>query len=423
MSTAFDDVRRHVAAGDIPSAVRTLRPLADTAELADLVAEVGPLAEAVGFRELAKAAEKAARKPGDPRRLYAFGYLCIEHGIAFAAVPALREALRLTPGPAGRRPLSELVAALEAEDRHGEATQELLRHEALLEPWPGQYLVACNALLSGDLATARERAARLPAPDDDAWTWAHARLRRMLDRAEAAARTSPLDATDLRGWQFVLTGTLLGSLSPYGFQVMRGRYAYLSDSYEACRRSLDRLAVALDAAGHRPDAVSALPGRSDRILALAAAEILALDLVPYAPQRPDTLVVAYDLGDHDPEVQDGLRDRAPGQVLYEHATRWTETDTVPADFSGLHRQVGAEPWGARLTAHGPGEPDTRPEEAIARDIVAAGAHPADPGDGSAPADADTDAAFRAFATAVAPLWRTGPRAPIRSSGPVRSNSF
>ncbi|WP_167746164.1 hypothetical protein [Streptomyces wuyuanensis] len=36
MSTAFDDIRRHIAACDIPSAVRSLRPLADTAGLEDL---------------------------------------------------------------------------------------------------------------------------------------------------------------------------------------------------------------------------------------------------------------------------------------------------------------------------------------------------------------------------------------------------
>ncbi|MFI8504476.1 hypothetical protein ACIGFK_39135 [Streptomyces sp. NPDC085524] len=422
MSNTFDDVRRHLASGDIPSAVRALRPLADTAAPGELAAEVGPLAEAVGFDDLAEAAKKAARKPGDPQGLFDFGYLCIEHGIAFAAVPALREVLRLAPGSA-RRVLSELVAALEAEDRHAEATQELLRHEALLEPWPGQYLVAYNALLAGDVATARAKAAGLPAPDDDTWSWAYGRLSRMLERARAAAQVAPLDAADLRGWQFALTGTLLGTLSPHGFEVMTGRYAYLSDSYQACRRGLDRLSAALEAAGHRPDAVSALPGRSDGILALAAAEILGLEKVPYDPDRPGTLLVAYDLSAHDEDVQAGLRDRAPGQVLYEHASRWTEPGTVPADFSCLQRQLGSEPWGEQLRVDGRGEADARPAEAIARDIVTADGAETDPGDGSAPAGADTDAAFRAFAAAVAPLWLTGPRSALRSTGPVRSNRF
>ncbi|MEW2416545.1 hypothetical protein AB0953_22860 [Streptomyces sp. NPDC046866] len=418
MTNSFDDVRRLLGTGDIPAAVRALRPLTDTAPLRDLAAEVRALAEAVGFDDLARAAKKASRKPGDARCLHDFGYLCVERGIAFLAVPALREALRLSPG--ARPVLDELVAAFEAEDRHAEAAEVLLRHEAALEPWPGGYLLAYNCLLAGDLASARARTARLPEPADTTWSWAHERLRAMVGRAEAASRTTPLDRTDLRGWQFALTGTVLGTLSPYGFEVMTGRYAYLSDTYEACRRGLDRLATALDCAGHRPTAVSALPGRSDRILALAAADLLDLPQVPYAPDRPGTLVVAYDLGDHEPELLAGLRERAPGQVLYEHANTWTEPAAVPADFSTLQRQFGAEPWGEQLGAEGRGPADGRPEAEIARDIVTADPS-ADPGDGEGPAD--EDAAFRDFVTAVAPLWLTGPRTPLSSKGPVPSNHF
>ncbi|MEU3778328.1 hypothetical protein AB0F11_35020 [Streptomyces sp. NPDC032472] len=419
MTNSFDDVRSRLRAGDIPGAVRSLRPLADTAPLRDLTDEVRALAEAVGFDDLARAAKKASRKPGDAQRLYDFGYLCIERGLAFPAIPALREALRLSPG--ARPVLSELVAAFEAEDRHAEAAAVLLRHEAVLEPWPGGYLLAYNSLLAGDLATGRDRTARLPEPADSTWAWAHERLRGMVSRAEAASRTAPLDRTDLRGWQFALTGTLLGTLSPYGFEVMTGRYAYFGDSYGACRRGLDRLATALDIAGHRPTAVSALPGRSDRILALAAADLLGLPLEPYAPGRPGTLVVAYDLSDHDPEVLAELRDRAPGQVLYEHASRWTEPAAVPADFSTLQRQVGSEPWGEQLGAEGRGPADSRPEAEIARDIVTADPS-ADPGDGEGPVDGE--AAFRDFVTAIAPLWLTsGSRAPINSTGPVQSNRF
>ncbi|MER5933587.1 hypothetical protein [Streptomyces sp. NPDC002054] len=412
MTHAFEDVRRHVRAGDIPSAVRALRPVAETVPVGELAAEVRDLAEAVGFGDLAKAAKKAARKPGEPRRLHEFGYLCVERGLGFAAVPALREALRLAPG--ARPLLSELVAALESDDRHAEATRELLRHESLLEPWPGQYLLAYNALLAGDLATARDRAARLPDPVDGTWTWAHGRLGRMLARAEAVAAVAPLDATDLRGWQFALTGTVLGSLSPHGFEVMTGRYAYLSDSYELCRLGLDRLGTALEAAGRRPAAVSALPGRSDRILARAAAELLGLEPVPYEPGRPDTLVVAYDLNAHDRDLLPALRERAPGQVLYEHATSWTEGAALPADFSTLQRQLGPEPWGEQLGMDGPGPADDRPEEEIARDIVAAAPEPEAAGD---------EEAFRAFAAAVAPLWLAHPRDPLSSTGPVHSSRF
>ncbi|MBO7941494.1 hypothetical protein JTP77_037185, partial [Streptomyces sp. S9] len=83
-----------------------------------------------------------------------------------------------------------------------------------------------------------------------------------------------LDGTDLRGWQFVLGGTILGTLSPYGFDAgMAGRYAWLQDSPEQCLRGLLRLKAVLEAAGTRPASVSLLPDRGSRILGLAAAEV------------------------------------------------------------------------------------------------------------------------------------------------------
>jgi hypothetical protein len=422
MTNAFDDVRRLTAAGDIPAAVRALRPLADGEPLPALAEQVRALAAAAGYDDLAGAAAEAARRPAGPRPLYDFGRLCTERGIAFLAVPALREALRLAPE--ARPVLYTLATALEADDRHAEAAEVLLGRESMLEPWPGRYLLAFNTLLAGDVTAALDRIARLPEPSDTGWAWAHDRLRRMAGRAEAVARVSPLDGGDLRGWQFALTGTLLGTLSPYGFGVMAGRYGYLGDSHAGCRRGLDRLAAALGAAGVRPAAVSALPGRSDRILALAAADILGVPPEPYAPGRTDTVVVAYDLAAHGEEVLGGLRERVPGQVLYEHAGSWTQPGAVPADFTALQRQFGTEPWGAQLGPDGRGPADDRPEEDIARDVVAADPSD-DPSASAAEADSpdDGDPAFARFTKAAASLWLTGPRLPAGFTGPVRSARF
>jgi hypothetical protein len=146
----------------------------------------------------------------------------VERGLAFLAVPALREALRQLPGKPGV--LRELVTAYEREGRHREAVEVLLAHESGLAPWPDRYLLVFNALMSGDLALARDRHAGLPDPEDPVWLPAQARQRLMLARAGAAAAVSPLDGTDLRGWQYVIGGTVLGTLSPYGFSAgMTGR--------------------------------------------------------------------------------------------------------------------------------------------------------------------------------------------------------
>ncbi|MGW7434475.1 hypothetical protein [Streptomyces sp. NPDC054849] len=191
---------------------------------------------------------------------------------------------------------------------------------------------------------------------------------------------------------------------------MTGRYAYLGDSHEQCRHGLARLALALEAAGRRPATVSLLPGRSDRILGLAAARVLGLPAVPYEPTRTDTLVVSYDLNAADQDLVRTLHARAEGQILSEHATCWTDPPAVSADFSALLCQYVSPPW----------KDDDRPEEEIARDIAAADSLP-DGGDGATPPDPDE--AFRAFAAGVGPGWLTAPRDRVASPGPVPSSRF
>lgn len=191
---------------------------------------------------------------------------------------------------------------------------------------------------------------------------------------------------------------------------MTGRYAYLGDSPEQCRRGLARLALALEAAGRSPATVSLLPGRSDRILGLAAARVLGLPAVPYEPNRADTLVVSYDLNAADRELVRTLRERADGQILHEHATCWTDPPAVSADFSALLCQYVAPPW----------QDDDRPEAEIADEIAAADPGP-DEGDGATPADPDE--AFRAFVTAVRRDWLSAPRDRVASPGPVPGSRF
>jgi hypothetical protein len=61
----------------------------------------------------------------------------------------------------------------------------------------------------------------------------------MLARAGIAHAVTSLDRQDLRGWHYVLTGGILASLSPYGFDDgMTGRWAYLSDSVSRCAAAL-----------------------------------------------------------------------------------------------------------------------------------------------------------------------------------------
>ncbi|MFD0665266.1 tetratricopeptide repeat protein [Thermocatellispora tengchongensis] len=321
-----DDLRkaRELAeAGDVGGLMRHLRFTAVRLAIGDTAPLVGRAAELMGFTDLVEAAAGVAERPGHPQALYAYGYACIERGVAFLAIPALRAALAGEPGSLGI--LRELVAGLEDEHRHGEAVAVLAEHEADLPPWPDRYLLAYNALMAGDLDRAAAESAGLPVPDDERWLPARDRLARMVERARAAQAVGPLDDRDLRGWHFALSGGVLATLSPYGFdQGMTGRYAYLSDDFGACLRGLLRLRTILEAAGRSPRAVALLPGRGDHALGLAAAQVLGLPGEPFAPGRTDTVVVAYDLNEADGDVLEALFERLPGQVLYEHATCWTD---------------------------------------------------------------------------------------------------
>ncbi|MEU6600044.1 hypothetical protein [Streptomyces flaveolus] len=416
-------------AGDVPGALRQVRAAGEDQPLGEVALVVGRAAGSAGFDDLADASAALAAAPDDPRALYDFGYACVERGVSDLAIPALRAALGLSGG--ALPVLRELVSAYEDGGRHREAVAELARHEDRFAHWPDRYLLVYNAVMAGDLEVARRHHALLPDPEDERWRPARERLDRMLARAADAERAGRLDTADLRGWQYVLGGTVLGTLSPWGYDSgMNGRYALLQDTPDQCLRGLLRLRDLLAATGARPRSVSLLPDRDSRILGLAAAEVLGLPAEPFAPGRADTVVVAYDLDglaahDGGPELIGELFERAPGQVLHAQACCWTDPPAVTPDSAALLHQSVMAPWGEglRLGADGGverGPADDRPEAEIAAGITAADPTP-DPGDGDGPADGDTE--FAAFATAVRGTWLRGERARVRSAGPVPGSRF
>ncbi|MEE6258846.1 hypothetical protein [Plantactinospora sonchi] len=425
MNDALNEAGELVEAGDAAAAVRRLRSMGDEVALDDLAPVVERLARLAGLDDLARASARLAAAPDRPQTLYDFGYACVEHDLPFLAVPALTEAVRRAPE--ADAVLAELVVALEEEQRHADAVTALERRGDSLPAWPHRYLLVYNALMAGDLARAGRHLDRLPAPEDGDWRPAHERVTRMVARAAVLDGGEALDRRDLRGWHFVLTGGVLSTLSPYGFDAgMTGRYAYQQDDYDLCRLGLDRLRVILAAAGRRPRSVSLLPDRSSRILGLAAAELLGVPVGPIGAERRDTLVVAYDLSAvEDRDLLVALRDRAPGEVLFEHGTCWTSPPAVSADVSTLLAQFLVPPWGERLrrqpdgsVGRAPG--DDRPVEELAAEIVRAQGR-ADAGDGATPPDPDE--ALARFVATVANRWPTGPRDRVRSSGPVPSSRF
>jgi hypothetical protein len=427
-----------LASGDIPGLLRHLRAHGEALPLGEVAQLVARAARLADFDDLARAAAAVAEGgdgsgPGDVRALYDFGYACIERGIGHLAVRPLARALELAPDAAPV--LSELVAALEQDGQHARAVAVLEEHEPVMQ-WPHRFQYVYNALMAGRADKAAEGFRRLPEPEDAAWAPAREKVRRMLARAGIARAVTSLDRQDLRGWHYVLTGGVLASLSPYGFdEGMTGRWAYASDTVAGCAAALQRLRLVLDAARAAPESVALLPDRSSRILGAAAAAMLGLPVTGFDPDEPGahSLVVAYDLTATDPAAVAALRVRAPGQVLFERATCWTDPPSVTADVSGLLGQTVVPPWAAQLRGLedgtvGQGPADDRPVEAVAEGIVYA---PPGQGEGDGNTPPDPDEGLRRFVEVVTAAgarerdggWLGGIREYVPDAGPVPSGRF
>jgi hypothetical protein len=110
-----DEVRELLARGDVSGANRHLREHAEGTPLPEVAAVGAEAAALTGFDDLRVAAGASAVHEG-AQELFAYGCACIERGVGFLAVPALERVVTLVP--ADDRPLMELVAALQQEERY-----------------------------------------------------------------------------------------------------------------------------------------------------------------------------------------------------------------------------------------------------------------------------------------------------------------
>jgi len=210
----------------------------------------------------------------------------------------------------------------------------------------------------------------------------------------------------LRGWQYVLTGTLLAHQSPYGFdEPMHGRYAWLQDSVARIKTGLERVAPLARAIA--APCVYALPGRASEIVAGALATLLDVPLAPWpAIGIPDGVIVAYDLAEIPGDALSRLSQRKEGQLFYAHASPWTRDCPVAPDVTTLLYESIVEPW----------EPDGGAPEALAADIIGS------PGLDAEDLTCDEPERWQLL---VATAWPAlpGQRARFWAGGPVSSNRF
>lgn len=381
---AFLKARQHLAADEAREAAQVLRPVLRypcELERAELSEGVAIFAEALEELELAEAATRlrAAVDLDEASSLYEAAYSLYEANLHGLAATLLDRADRLVPGRA--KILSELSANLEALMLYEEAARRLSAGQVAEESPICRYLLAFNQVMSGDLRSPRQALPALQASSDPMIQGMAVDLAGMLARGDAVREFTSLDAQDLRGWHMVINGTALAHLSPHGFpQPMAGRYAYVSDSYALLREGLLRLQGVLEAGDLSPTQVVGAPDRSSQIVATAAARLLDLPLVPWPAQDvPEGLVVVYDLDRVGiGEVLERLKTHAPGQLLFSHASCWTEPFPYCPDVTTFLYQTLAAPWTGESLAL---DPETRevksvevkeaPTEAIAEQILAA----------------------------------------------------
>jgi hypothetical protein len=331
------------------------------------------IATAMGATEMAARSRAISCDPEDVKSLYELGYDLIEERLHSIAATVLARAHELVPN--SKAILSELIYALEGDGQHAEACRYLRGawdvpgRRLVAGRFIFRYFLAYNSLMTGDLSTPRKILPSLD-PGDDRDNLLSSQLEGMVRRADAITAATPLDKSDLRGWHFVTTGTLLLHLSPHD---AGGRYAWVWDRDELCCEGIIRLKDLLDAWSLKPPRVFALPDRASRILAHAAARLLGLPVEPWPEQGSGApgLIVAYDLRTVDGDLVESLQEHRPGQILWSHAASWTDEPPFAADIVTYLYQLNVPPWepGLRLDPVPGRSLQTRPREGSNQELA------------------------------------------------------
>ncbi|WP_126627883.1 hypothetical protein [Dictyobacter alpinus] len=365
--TALQQAREALEQGNAQEAFQIVRSVLryseKTWERSDFVEAWSVFAEISAIlagEEFTNGVQAVVRHPDDVQALYDIGYQLFEQGLPDLAATALARAHALAPDSAGV--LNELVSALETMGMNAEACRLLkARPEVIQHNYLSRYLLAFNAIMSRDLETPRKLLASLQQGSYEHQEELASRIASMLARADAIKDVSSLDQQDLRGWHYVVTGAFLLHLSPYGFdEGMNGRYAFVQDTRDLCLEGILRLEATLKEMDISVPRIFALPERGSTILAQALALKLHVPLVYWSDEghTEPGLIAAYDLSLLDGPILVSIREHHPGQVLWSHATCWTESFPVTADVTTFFYQVNHAPWESQMRVN----PDTKQVE-------------------------------------------------------------
>jgi hypothetical protein len=177
-------------------------------------------------------------------------------------------------------------------------------------------------------------------------------LRGMVNRARALKKTRALDENDLRGWHLAINGSILLHLSPYGFEeAMHGRYAFISDSYSLIKDGIQKIGKILEGTDIKIDTIVTLPDRGSKAIGIAASKILNIPLKDWSESNEESheLIVVYDFNEiEDTKISLKLHNHGAKQILWAHATCWTDVFPYSADVTTYLYQSKIPPWGAQI---------------------------------------------------------------------------
>jgi hypothetical protein len=315
----------------------------DAAVLASVLQLMARIYQRLGLAALADRCRSAGANPGDVDALYHVAHALLNHPhLAFSAsfAATLLDVARVL-APDREDVLTELVAALETEGRFDRA-RDLLRQTSL-DSFMIRYLSAFQALMLEDIQDARQMAARL-VPGTAAEQFMQAELAEIFYRVDAVRGICPMDADDLRGWHFVLTGSLLLHVAPPGPGVVGGRYGYIEDSEQLCIEGISRLAAVLDLWKVRIPLVQMFPNPASLRFGRAVASVLGVRARETMLPDRKGLFVAYDLNGVSHDLHARLRAVEPGRMVFTHATQWSVEQAVTPDLTTLLYERIVSPW-------------------------------------------------------------------------------
>jgi hypothetical protein len=343
--------------------------IADPAVLARLLAAFAEIAEENYGPALAEPARAAAAAPTDAEALYRLGYALQGKNLPALSAGPLRRAHALAPADAPI--LTELVSALERQGRYAEARALLeAAPAATRRPFLPAYLLAFNALMTGDAAAAGALLPALGRPGDPAEAFMVARIRAMLARAAALQAALPAATGTPRGAHYIRYAGLL-LCAPEGGALAGGQ-----DTFARLAGALSRLEEAAEAWGLAPAQVLSLPDPASRGLARAFAARRQAPCADWLGAATPGWLIAYDLRGTLRELRELLRSKRPGQPLFAYAAGPAEQDVCP-DALGLRYRALTPAWETEPDAEAgifdTPEPDGADPDAIAAQIEAAAA--------------------------------------------------